>query len=178
MKILAGALFLAAVTGYAADATGSVAHKVLDSQLTMVEREMVPLAEAMPEDKYSFAPTDGVRTFGQQVSHAAAVIYACSAAIKGEKNPIEMGAGENGPDSLKSKAQIVAFLKDSIEYGHKALAGVTDANAYEMVKSAFGGSQVARLSMANVLAWHSMDHYGQMAVYARLNHIVPPASRR
>ena len=47
-----------------------------------------------------------------------------------------------------------------------------------MVKSAFGNGEVARIYMADVALWHSMDHYGQMAVYARMNSIVPPASRQ
>jgi hypothetical protein len=173
---------LAAAAVLAADAPASVARKVLDGDLTMVERELVPLAEAMPSDKYDFAPSQGafesVRTFGQQVSHVAAVIYACSAAVLGEKNPVDMGKNENGPASLRGKSDIVRFLKDSIAYGHKALATVTDANVNDMVQSAFEDNRVARLYMANVLAWHSMDHYGQMVVYARMNGIVPPASRR
>jgi hypothetical protein len=157
MKMLACTLLLAAAA-FAADANAPVSRKVLDNQLAMVEREMVPLAEAVPEAKYSFTPTDGVRTFGQQIAHSAAVIYACAAAVSGEKNPIDMGSNENGPSTLKSKAQIVAFLKDSIAYGRKALSGVTDTNAYEMVRSPFGQGQVARLYAANVLAWHSLDH--------------------
>lgn len=175
-------LLLAAVTAFAQD-NASATRKVLDGELTMVERELVPLAEAMPAAKYAFAPTQGAfdkaRTFGQQVTHIAAVIYACSAAVLGEKNPIDMGAGENGPAGLATKEDMVKFLKDSIAYGHKALASVTDANATAMVGSAFEPNRkVARLYMANVIVWHSMDHYGQMAVYARMNDIIPPASRR
>lgn len=181
MKPIVCLLLLAGAT-LAADAPASVARKVLDGELTMVERELVPLAEAMPADKYNFAPTQGefagVRTFGQQVSHVAAVIYACSASVLGEKNPVDMGPQENGPASLKSRDDILKFLKDSIAYGHKALASVTDANVNDLVQSAFGKNQVPRLNMASVLGWHSMDHYGQMAVYARMNGIVPPASRR
>jgi hypothetical protein len=181
MKTAVSAL-LFALAAWGADPAASVARKVLDNQLTMVARELVPLAEAMPADKFDFAPAQGefakVRTFGQQVAHTAAVIYACSAAVLGEKNPVEMGPAENGPAALKTKADIVEFLKASIVYGHKALATVTDANAYELIPSAFGSNKTPRLSMANVLAWHSMDHYGQMVIYARMNGIVPPASRR
>jgi len=89
-----------------------------------------------------------------------------------------MGAGENGPASLRSKDDIVRFLKDSIAYSHKAMTTITDSNVTELVQSAFGSNKVPRLNMANVVAWHSMDHYGQMAVYARMNGVVPPASRK
>ena len=73
--------------------------QVLDHSVAGVEGEFVPAAEAMPEDKYSFAPTNGefkgVRTFAQQVRHVAAVNYLVGAAILGEKPPVELG-GENG----------------------------------------------------------------------------------
>src|SRR5580700_9378603 len=87
--------------------------QVLDRSVTNVEHEFVPTADAMPEDKYSFVPTTGeykgVRTFGQQIKHVAAVNYILGAAILGEKSPADTGE-ENGPDSVKSKADIVRFL--------------------------------------------------------------------
>ncbi len=173
-------LFALAACSFAAEAPP--VSKVLDSQVTLLERELAPLAEAMPADKYGFAPTSGefagVRTFGEQVSHTAAVIYAVSAAILEEKNPTDMGPKENGPASLKTKEQIVAYLKESFAYAHKAMAKLTQENLTGMVASPFGSNKVTRLSMANVVAWHSFDHYGQMVVYARMNGIVPPASRR
>jgi len=147
----------------------------------MLEHELVPLAEAMPAEKYDFAPTSGefkgVRTFGQQVSHLAAVIYLVSATVLDEKVPSEAGEGENGPATLKSKSDIVGYLKSAIAYGHKAMNSLTAANLTDRVKSAFGDDQVPRVSMASVAVWHSFDHYGQMVVYARMNGIIPPASR-
>ena len=177
------AVSCAAITR-AAEPTQSVISKVLDQNLKSVENDLVPLVEAMPADKFDFAPSasqgefKGVRTFRQQATHIAAVIYEVSAAVLGEKNPSETGENENGPSSLKTKEDVVKYLKDAFTYAHRAMASVTDKNATEMVKSAFGNRQVARLYMAEVPAWHSFDHYGQMVIYARLNNIVPPASRR
>jgi len=89
--------------------------QALDRTLSNVESEFVPAAEALPEDKYSFAPTNGefkgVRTFSQQVKHVAAVNYIIGAGILGEKPPVDTG-GENGPDSIKTKSDIVKFLKE------------------------------------------------------------------
>lgn len=179
MKTVACVLLFTALMSGADPAPAT--RRTLDGQLTMVERELVPLAEAMPAERYGFAPTQGefskVRTFGQQVTHTAAVIYACAAAVLGEKNPIEMGPNENGPESVKSKDAAVRFLKESFTYAHKAMATLTDENVTGMVHSAFGSNQVPRLQMATVPVWHSMDHYGQMVVYARMNGVVPPASR-
>ena len=154
---------------------------VLDGSVKMIESELVPAVEAMPEDKFGYAPTGGefkgVRTFGQQAKHIAAVNYLVAAAILGEKPPVETG-GENGPDSVKSKADIVKFLKDSYAYAHKAVATINEGNAVGSIKSPFGEGTVTRLGMGTVFAWHGFDHYGQMVVYLRSNGIVPPASRQ
>ena len=106
----------------------------------------------------------------------AAVNYLVAAAILGEKPPVELG-GESGPDSVKSKADIVKFAKDSFAYAHKAVASITAANATADIKSPFGEGKVTPMGMATVLAWHGFDHYGQMVEYLRMNGIIPPASR-
>lgn len=155
------------------------AGEVLDRQFSSLEHEFVPAAEAMPADKYEFAPTNGefkgVRTFAQQVKHVAAVNYMVAAGLLGEKPPIEL-QGENGPDSIKTKDQIVQFLKDSFAYTHKAIATVNDKNLIEIIDGPFGKS--SRMSLASIVTWHSFDHYGQMVEYLRMNGIIPPASRR
>ena len=154
--------------------------QVLDRSVTGVESEFVPAADAMPEDKYSFAPTNGefksVRTFAQQAKHVAAINYMIGAAILEEKPPVDTG-GENGPDSVKSKADIVKFLKDSFAYAHKAVNSINDGNLLSPIKSPFGEGATTRLGMATLIVGHCFDHYGQMVEYLRLNGIVPPASR-
>lgn len=153
---------------------------VLNGSVTGIEHEFVPAAEAMPEDKYNFAPTSGefkgVRTFAQQVKHVAAVNYILGASILQEKPPVDVG-GESGPDSITSKADIVKFLKASFEYAHKAIASVNEKNLLEPVKWPFGDRPSSRLELAGIVTSHGFDHYGQMAVYLRSNGIVPPASR-
>lgn len=154
--------------------------QVLDSDVSSIEGEFVPAADAMPEDKYGYMPTGGefknVRSFAAQIKHVAAVNYMVGAAILGEKPPVDTG-GESGPASMTSKADIVSFVKQSFAYAHKAVASITPANATQPVKSPFGDNQTTRLGLANVFAWHGFDHYGQMAIYLRSNGIVPPASR-
>ena len=154
--------------------------KVLDSRISGVEGEFVPAAEAMPEEKYSFAPSSGefkgVRNFGQQIKHVAAVNYMIGAAILVEKPPVELG-GENGPDAINSKADIVKFLKDSFAYLHKAAGSINEKNMTEPVKSPFGSGNTTRLGLATMVVGHCFDHYGQMVEYLRMNGIIPPASR-
>jgi uncharacterized damage-inducible protein DinB len=154
--------------------------QVLDRTLTNLERDFVPAAEAMPEDKYGFAPTNGefkgVRNFGQQVKHVAAVNYELGAALLEEKPPVDVG-DEAGPASLITKADVLKYLQDSFVYVHKAVQTVNDKNLVETVKSPFGEGSVTRLGLATSIAWHGFDHYGQMVEYLRMNGIVPPASR-
>src|SRR3954470_22695701 len=101
----------------------------VDAVLRIAQSEFVGAADAMPEDKYSFAPSagefKGVRTFAEQVKHVAAVNYIFAAAILQEKPPVDTGE-EKGPDSVKTKAQIMQFTKDSFTYLHKALASITE----------------------------------------------------
>jgi hypothetical protein len=154
--------------------------EILDHTVLNLEHEFVPAAEAMPEDKYAFAPTNGefkgVRTFDQQIKHVAAVNYELGAAILEEKPPVDIG-DESGPASLTSKADILKYLNDSFAYVHKAVKTINEKNLAETVKSPFGESRVSRLGLATEVAAHGFDHYGQMVEYLRMNGIIPPASR-
>lgn len=183
-KLLLGIFVVLCCSGFAlgqmpAPAPAKTPGDALNATLSIAEREFVSAADAMPEDKYSFAPTSGefkgVRTFAQQVKHVAAVNYVFGSAVLVEKPPVDTG-GESGPDAMKSKAEIMKFLNDSFAYLHKALASITDKNQLDQV-SLFGEMKMARLSVGAFSAAHPMDHYGQMVEYLRMNGIIPPASR-
>ena len=154
--------------------------QVLDRTVLNMEHEFIPAAEAMPEDKFGFAPTEGefkgVRTFGQQIKHVATVNYELGSALLQEKPPVDVN-DESGPAWIKSKADIMKYLKESFDYVHKAIATINEKNLIETVKSPFGEGMVTRLGLATSVAWHGFDHYGQMVEYLRMNGIVPPASR-
>ena len=171
----------AAKSPAAPHAATSPGHAV-DATYAWVEAQFVPAAEAMPEEKYDFAPTGGefkgVKTFAQEVKHVAAINYFIGSQILGEKPPAEIGNPEKGPDSLKTKADIVKYLKDSFAYARKAIGSITAMNETASMKAPFGGGTTTPLGLATLLAFHGMDHYGQMVVYLRMNGIVPPASRK
>jgi hypothetical protein len=154
--------------------------EVLSNTVKNLEHDLVPAAEAMPEDKFGFAPSNGefkgVRTFGEQIKHIAAVNYELGAAILSEKPPVDIG-DESGPASVTSKADILKYLNDSFVYVHKAIDTINAKNLTGTVKSPFGEYKVTRLGLATTVAWHGFDHYGQIVEYLRLNGIVPPASR-
>jgi len=183
-KLLLGILFVLGCSGFslgqmAAPPPAKTPGDAINAVLTIADGEFTGAADAMPEDKYSFAPSTagefkGVRTFAQQVKHVAAVNYIFGATILNEKPPVDVG-GESGPDSVKTKAEIMQFLKDSFAYLHKAVSSINDKNALDEV-SLFG-MKLSRLSVGTFSTAHPFDHYGQMVEYLRMNSIVPPASR-
>src|ERR1700757_677601 len=124
---------------------------VLDHTVSNLEYEFVPAAEAMPEDKFNFAPTNGefkgVRTYAEQIKHVAAVNYELGAALMEEKPPMDLN-GEAGPASIKSKAEIIKYLRDSFVYVHKAIATINEGNLTAKVRSPFGDGKVARPGLA------------------------------
>jgi hypothetical protein len=189
IRIVCLALLLFGVVAAAQDKPKPEAPKgppsvtqIIDRAFSNLEREFVPAVEAMPEEKFGFAPTNGefkgVRTFRQQAMHVAATNYQVGAAILGDQPPVEYGKGDNGPENIVSKADVVMFVKDSFAYTHKALATVNDKNLNGMIKNPFGKGEAPLLSMAMIVTWHSFDHYGQMVEYLRMNGIIPPASRQ
>jgi uncharacterized damage-inducible protein DinB len=154
---------------------------VVDSEISGIEKEIVAAAEAMPEDKFNFSPESlkipgseykGVRTFAGQVKHVAVANHFLWAPLTGDTVP-EGWEKDNAPDNLKSKAEIVQFLKESFALGHKAAATLTADNILQSP----GKSKSTRLFLATFGVAHAYDHYGQMVEYLRMNGIVPPASR-
>ena len=153
----------------------------VDREISTIERQIVEAAEAMPEDKFNFSPESlnipggeykGVRTFAVQVKHVATSNYFIWSPLAGDKLPESLKDG-NGPENLKTKADIIKFLKDSFALGHKAAATLTAQNMLQTAEH----SKSPRLYLATFGVAHAYDHYGQMVEYLRMNGIVPPASR-
>ncbi len=157
--------------------------KALDKMLTGVEQEFVGLAEAMPADKYSFAPSSdyfkpgkttdfkGVRTFAEQVGHVAQVNYHYFSGFAAAPPMVDVAA----IGKMTSKDDLVKALKDSFAYGHTAIATITPQSAFQVTNPK---SQSTPATTAAGAVAHAFDHYGQLVVYLRMNGIVPPASVR
>ncbi len=126
-------------------------------------------AEKMPEENYSFKPTEAVRSFGQIVGHVADAQYLFCSTVLGEKNP-----APKIEQTKTSKADLVAALKDAFAYCDKAYDGLTDAAAVEQVK--FFGNSAPKLGVLTINNMHNMEHYGNIVTYLRLKNIVPPSS--
>jgi hypothetical protein len=185
---MAPALFAGSLTVLAQQATSSAAPapsiaSVMEVQLRIVESQIVPAAEAMPEEKYSFVPANGeykeVRTFALQVKHVAATNSAFYSVILGQDSPpgTSLVGATNGPEDIKTKEQILKYLRDSFALGHKAFATITAENAVTPLVKPPIPSMNTRLAMASFSCSHASDHYGQMVEYLRMNGIVPPVSK-
>jgi len=165
--------------GTQAAAAGPIAPAdSLGALLNLMEMEVVSAADAMPAEKYDFAPSTsiglyaGVRSFSAQVKHLAEANY-------------EFFAPWGGPgvvdaksiEALKTKDDIMKALKDSYAYAHQAVNTITPENAFVPLPGPFARLKGTRASLAAFAMAHSMDHYGQLVEYLRMNGIVPPASR-
>lgn len=158
----------------------SPASSALQALVSNSEMLVTAVANEMPVDRYDFVPAGGefrgVRSFGKQLKHLAAVQYLVANSILGEPVTAEM-SDERGPDEVRSKADVVAYLKGSFAAMHKAAATVDDRNAFEPIKGVFGSEPATRAGLIAGALVHSSDHYGQLVEYLRMNGIVPPASR-
>lgn len=135
---------------------------------TMVANNLIRAAEKMPEDKFSFKPTDDVRSFGQIVGHVADAQYTfCSAAMGEQPSPRGIEKGKS------SKADLVQALKDAVAFCDKAY-DLTDAQAAQPVK--FFGREQPKLTVLSFKTAHDDEHYGNLVTYMRLNKLVPPSS--
>jgi uncharacterized damage-inducible protein DinB len=134
---------------------------------------MDKIAAAMPEDKFSFKSTPAQRDYGQQIMHVAQVNFKILQAVGAKVPPptIDLKA--------TTKAGIIKAMDDSFDYGTAILKEQTDQTMLQpaaMPPGFMGPSSKARIY--TFLIGHTWDIYGQMAVYLRLNGVVPPASVR
>jgi uncharacterized damage-inducible protein DinB len=170
-----------------APAPGSIATpaKAFDSQLSLVENEMMDAVKAMPADKFSFAPSAAifipgqktefatVRTFAQQATHVAEANYFFYGIVSGLKPETDA----SNIEKLTAKDDVVSALAGSFAFAHRAIATLTSGNAFEVIKSPEPGFQT-RATLAAFGIGHCWNHYGQMVEYLRMNGIVPPASAK
>ena len=186
-KSSATAAATAAVPQSSASGTPSTPPTIasaIDREISIIEKEVVEAAEAMPEDKFDFSPEKlnisgsdykGVRSFAQQLKHVAASNYLIWSPITGEKVPNDVNDGK-GPDNMTAKADIIKYLKDSFAFGHKAVATLNASNLVQPI-TRNNKPPTTRLFLATFAPAHAFDHYGQIVEYLRMNGIVPPASR-
>jgi len=160
------------------DIPRSIADSI-SGTLQFAEGNFLGVAEAMPENKYSFVPTagkfDDARSFGEQVKHVACAQFAFFNEFEGKKPPEDCETG--GHEPAKTKLELIKYLKDSFDYSNHVLATLTAKNALERVEGRYAGPNT-KLGISVVAVWHITDHYGQLVEYLRMNGIVPPMTQK
>ena len=163
---------------FAGDAPSSVAESVAQT-LRFAEGNFLGVAEAMPESRYDYVPTSGkfddVRSFGEQVKHVACAQFAFFNEFEGKKPPDDCEKG--GHDPAKTKAELIAYLKESFDYSNRTIATLTNSNALDRIEGRYAGPNT-KLGISVVSVWHVTDHYGQLVEYLRMNGIVPPMTQK
>ena len=156
----------------------SVAESV-SGPLQFVEGSFLGVAEAMPEEKYSFIPTagkfDDVRSFKEQVKHVACAQFAFFNEFEGKQPPGDCEKGGDNP--AKTKAELLKYLKDSFDYSNRVLTTLNAKNSMDRVEGRYAGPNT-KLGISVVAVWHITDHYGQIVEYLRMNGIVPPTTQK
>lgn len=159
---------------------------VLNRQLSSIERNIMGAAEAVSEDKFEFSPAtanipgdfktpEPVRTLSQQFKHIGDALEAYGSGILGQKR--EASAEENGPKNVKSKQEVISYLKASFAKAHSAIETINQQNVVEQIPAPFGNAKTTRLALAVGMVGHSNNHYGQIIEYLRMNGMVPPESQ-
>jgi len=190
VRLMAGALILGLSTGFAACTTAEAPRPgaetaapapasqsaVLSDLLKDWESQkdtMMKIADAMPEDKFGYKSTPPQRSYGEQIMHVALVNVDLLKLLSGKAVAPSFTA-----ETAKTKAEILNALAESYDYGTALLKQETPATIGQAIQDSpswLGPATRARIVWT--LLVHSMDIYGQMAVYLRLNGIIPPASR-
>lgn len=152
----------------------------IERQFNKIESDILLSAEAMPENKFYFTPEtlgiknsdfNGVRTFAGQIMHLATDNILIWSSITGDTSRADI-TDVNGPRSIKTKTDILKYLKSSFDLGRRAISMVTAKNSMDMIE--FRGRNLPRLDLAFYALTHANEHYGQMVVYLRMCGIVPP----
>jgi len=181
LKIIAGIVTLSIAVTLAAQQRGIPTTNAgsVGGMLRYTQDQFFSVAEAMPEAKYSFVPSGGnfedVRSFGEQVKHVACANFAFFNEIEGKTAPEDCAKG--GPSPAKTKAELLKYLREAFDYGNGVLSAINGENALARAEGRYMAPNT-RLGLAVAAVWHIADHYGQLALYLRMNGIVPPPSQQ
>jgi uncharacterized damage-inducible protein DinB len=139
-------------------------------EVAYYEQRFTRLAEAVPAEKYSWRPAEGVRSIGEVYAHIVAANYGLARALGAQPpagiDPKAMAATAN------DKPKTVQALKDSFAHFRQAILALSDADADKPQK--MFGQQTTQRGSFLMITGHTGEHLGQSIAYARMNGIVPP----
>ena len=171
LQLLALAACCLAATGAAPNPSSPVSD-ALRSIEQRSSKNLIAAAEEMPADKYGYKPTPAQMSFGKVIAHLSGGNDFLCSAISGAEKPKRPELSETAP-----KDKLVARLRETFEYCQSTLAKVNDSDLGGMV-SFFGEGKVSRAEAMFAAAEDWADHYSQLAIYLRLNGLLPPTAKR
>jgi len=134
-------------------------------------KKLVDLAQAVPADKYTWRPAEGVRSFSEVFMHVVAGNYLIPS-FMGFKRP--EGVDRDIETKVTEKPKVVEWLQKSIADLKKTVEATPDADLDKKVK--FFGSERTERGLLIIVCSHMHEHLGQSIAYARMNKVVPPWS--
>jgi len=140
-------------------------------QLNDLEKKLVSLAEAMPQDKFGWRPGAGVRSVSEVYMHVAGGNYFLPTLL-GAKMP--EGFSREMEKTVTEKAKVIDAMKKSFDHARKTVEATPDSDLDKKVK--FFGQEPSERMMMIVLVSHGHEHLGQSIAYARTNGVAPPWS--
>jgi uncharacterized damage-inducible protein DinB len=168
MRLLTAAFLFTAVLS-AQDTPANPLVSTSKAMYAIAKNDVLGSVKAIPDQLWSFQPNKDVRTIAQLFAHIADGQYEfCGVAAEGQ--PAMKGVEK----SATTKDAIVAALNDAFAYCDATYAKMTDANAADLAQ--FFGMKVTKLGAMDFNIAHTMEHYGNLVTYMRLNNIVPPSS--
>jgi hypothetical protein len=178
LVVAAGLWALPALAQEAAQKSGTAktppsASQIVLSQWNEIGRKLTAMAEDFPEDKYDFKATPAVRSFAEQLLHAAGGMYYFTNPVLGQP----VADGDPARAKYKTKAEVVAFVKKSIEDGAAVIKSKGDKGMTDLVADPESKQEMHVSDLAYGLIEHSGEHYGQLVLYYRVAGLVPPESR-
>jgi uncharacterized damage-inducible protein DinB len=180
-KLVASAILAMAVfalggplVSRSAGAAAPSSSQVVLAQWNEIGRKLIAMAEDFPEDRYEFKPVPAERSFAEQLLHVSASMYYFTDVVQGQKPRYP---DDPKRDDLKTKTQVVAFVKKCVEDGAATIKSKGDKGLSETVKDPESGQPMQGSDLAYGLIEHSGEHYGQLVVYYRVAGLVPPESR-
>jgi uncharacterized damage-inducible protein DinB len=175
MKTQLQLIALAACSLIVTGAASNPASPVSDALRSIEQRSsknLIAAAEEMPADKYGFKPTPAQMSFGKVIGHLSGGNDFLCSAISGTEAPKRPELAETAP-----KDKLVARLRESFQFCESALAKLNDSDLTGKV-SFFGEGKVSRAEAMFAAAEDWADHYSQLAIYLRLNGLLPPTAKR
>ncbi len=143
-----------------------------DGEWKHVSKQLIDLAEATPEDKFSWRPAPGVRSTSEVYMHIAlANFYLLS--VTGPKMPADLK--QEMEKSVTSKAEVIAWLKRSLDAVKEAHASATPKDLERKVHIADRDATVDGMYLRIIV--HANEHMGQLVAYARMTGVTPPWSK-